>query len=232
MRQIHYIFRSFYAFVPVLCLSFLLLQSTSFAGGFGDLFPRDIVDKIKSTDLKDIIRSSRESESVSEPASSKGNSTAAPAVAHKQQEIKPIENTTKQSGVVDPAVAKEAEEVKAWCYKKPTARINHDCECVASRFLEARQADPNGDKQGFLARITTGNQCPNLDGIKAEGYKGCMEGVHQMDTNGVEDEVYCQCVGKRFAKNIAEHKGKLGSGTRGNYRYYAIMHCRKPEAYR
>jgi len=231
MRQSRYISEFFHAFIPALCLSFLLLPSTSFAGGLGDLFPRDIVDKIKSTDLKDFIRPSRETENTSEPASSQDNTTAAPAVAHKQQETKPIENTTKQPVAVDPAVAKEAEEFKAGCYKNPNARINHDCECVASRFIVERQAAPDVGQDTILARITNWNQCSNLDGIKAEAYKQCV--LHQaFGVKGIEQEAYCQCYGKRIAEKTAEVKGIKSTAGEKKFGFGANMYCRKPEAYR
>ena len=230
MYQNRHISRLYHAFIPALCISFLILPSTSLAGGLGDLFPRDIVDKIKSTNLKDLIHPSGKSENAAEPAPSQNHTTAAPAVAHKQQETKPVENTTKPAATVDPAVAKEAEEVKAWCYKNPKARIEHDCECVASRFIVERQAAPDEEQDVLFARITAGYQCPNLERIKAKEYKRCIEGVHQLDTNGVGDEAFCQCVGKQVAKSIAEETGRLAS--KNHYRGYAMMHCRQPEAYR
>ncbi len=143
-------------------------------------------------------------------------------------------SATSSTVVADSDVAKEAEEARAWCYKSLKVRTNHDCECVADRFIVERQADPVVGKDALLSRIVTVNQCPNLEGIRANGYKECISTSSSpgFNTNGNEVESYCQCVGERVAKNISEHKGKLGPGKRGTLSRYALAHCRKAEAYR
>ncbi|MCF6226832.1 MAG: hypothetical protein L3J22_11115 [Xanthomonadales bacterium] len=149
---------------------------------------------------------------------------------------KPIPTETKAPPIVaaDAAIVKEAEEVKAWCQKNPRVKTNHDCECVANRFIAERQADPVVGKDELLSRIITANKCPSLEGIRANGYKECMgsSGIPGFNTNGNELETYCQCVGKRTSKNISEHKGKLGPKQRSNYNYYAYRYCSKAEAYK
>ncbi len=169
-----------------------------------------------------------------------GGYLAIPALAHTDA----ITREAAQPSVQSPAepeqpsrtdaVSKEAGKVKAWCYKKPDVRRNYNCECVADRFIVERQADPVAGKDALLSRIIIVNQCPNLEGIQANGYKQCIvgSGTPGFSTNGNEVETYCQCVGKRVAKNISEHKGKLGPKRRGSYRYSANMYCRKAEAYR
>jgi len=132
------------------------------------------------------------------------------------------------------AVGKEAGEVKVWCYKRRAVSIKHDCECVTDRFIVERQADPVSGKDTLLSRILTVNKCPNLEGIRATKYKECIVGSGSpgFNTGGHEVEAYCQCVGKRTAKSISGHKGKLGSGRRGSYGRNALAYCSKAEAYR
>jgi len=117
----------------MLCFSLQLVPQLSFAGGLGDLFPSDTADKIKSTDLKGIFRPSEKSENASDSAPSQSNSS--PVVAQAEsKEVTPVESPTSPAKAVEPvrtstppvasspAVAKEAEEVKAWCYKKASVR--------------------------------------------------------------------------------------------------------------
>jgi hypothetical protein len=211
--------------MTVMCL--LLLPATSSAGGLGDLFSGDIVDKIKSIPIKDILMPSEKSEDSDDPAPSQKNSSPTAAVAE-TKENKPAKVPA------SPAVAKEAEGVKAWCYEKPPVRSNHDCECVADRFIVERQGDPVAGKDVLLSRILTVNKCPNLEGIRANKYKECIvgSGTPGFNTGGHEVEAYCQCVGKRTAKSISGHKGKLGPGRRGSYDRNALAYCSKAEAYR
>ena len=133
-----------------------------------------------------------------------------------------------------PAVAKEAEGVKAWCYKDPKIRSDHDCECVADRFIEERLADPGVGKDVLLPRIMGVNRCPNPEGIRQRNYEECIVGRSNRPgsvPDGIALEAYCQCVSKRFAKAVSGHKGQLGPRRRGSYNTNALMYCRRSDAY-
>ncbi len=233
MHRTRRISRFFHAFITVTCLFFL--PATASVAGFGDFFPDDIADKIKSIPIKDIFQPSEKRQETVDPAPSQSNSNPA-VTAVETKKTKPAETPASPKVAADSAVAKEAEEVKAWCNNKRRAavRINHNCECVANRFIVERQADPVAGKDALLSRILTMNKCPNLEGIRANGYKECIvgSGTPGFSTNGNEVEAYCQCVGKRRAKSISEHKGSLGPRRRGSYNTSAMIYCRKAEAYR
>jgi len=235
MCQMRWNLGSLPVFVMVICLS-LLLPKISSAGGLEDLFSRDIVDKIKSTELKDIFRPAEKSQDTSDSEPAQDNNVPDEAVEEKAVEkpdetAKPVEESAPPVVPASPEVAKEAEEVKAWCYSNARMRIESDCECVANKFIAERQTDPTGTRLNLVRRITAGNKCPNFDGIQADGYRTCMESIHMMNTGGHDPEAYCQCVGRRTAESVVAHKGKLGPSQRGNYRFYAVVYCRKAEAY-
>ncbi|VAW76372.1 hypothetical protein MNBD_GAMMA15-1692, partial [hydrothermal vent metagenome] len=90
MHQTHRNFDFLQVFAMVICLSLLLLPQMSSAGGLGDLFPGDLVDKIKSTDLKDIFRPSEKSKKTPDSAPAQDNSAPVAAVEEKEA-VKPVE---------------------------------------------------------------------------------------------------------------------------------------------
>jgi len=231
MYRARHISGFFLVFIPVTCL--LLLPTMSPAVGFGDSFPDAIADKTKSIPIKDISQSTGKRQDPAKPAPSQNNNNPALAVVETKEGI-PAKTSMSPLAAADFAVAKEAEEVRVWCQKNLRVKTNHDCECVADRFIVERQADPVSGKDALLSRIMTVNQCPNLEGIRANGYKECIvgSGTPGFNTNGNEVETYCHCVGKRVAKNISEHKGKLGPRQRGALSRTAITYCRRAEAYR
>jgi len=85
----------------VICLSLLLVPQISSAGGLGDLFPGDIVEKIKSTGIKGVLQPSEKGENASDSAPSQSNS--APTVAHAApKEVTPVESSTPPAKAVEP----------------------------------------------------------------------------------------------------------------------------------
>lgn len=214
-------------FAMVICLSLLLVPQMSSAGGLGDLFPSDIVDKIKSTDLKDIFRPSDKSEKTSDTAPKQDSAPPAATVA--ETTVEPVKASTPPPAVAaSPAVAKEAEEVKAWCYKKASVRIQNDCECVARKFQDGLLAETKGNKESLRSLILDKNQCPNAKGFREFKYKQCVQhNAFNQDTGGHDPEAYCQCYGRRNAEILVSNKGR-----RVKTDFKARMYCKKPEAYK
>jgi len=238
MHQTHRNFDFLQVFAMVICLSLLLLPQISSAGGLGDLFPGDIVDKIKSTDLKDIFQPSEKNKKTPDSAPAQDNNAPAAAVEEKKA-VKPVKVSTPPAVAtspvvaVSPAVAKEAEEVKAWCYKKASVRIRHDCECVARRFQDGRLAEPKTQKESLRNLIFSNNQCPNYEGIREDEYRLCIShpGLHK-NTGGHDPEAFCQCLGKQMADRVIAHKGEPGTSRRSKFATLVLVQCRRPEAYK
>jgi len=222
----------------VIGLSLLPLPQTSSAGGLGDLFPGDLVDKIKSTDLKDIFQPSEKSKKTPDSAPSQDNKAPVAVVEEKEgvkpvEAAKPVKTSTPPAVAASPSVAKEAEEVKAWCYKKAIRRNLNDCECVARKFQDGLLADPKANKESLRNLIFSNNQCPNYEGIRENEYKLCIShpGSHK-NTGGHDPEAYCQCVGKLSADCVIALKGEPGGSHRNKYGVLAMTQCRRPEAYK
>lgn len=230
MRQTHRGFDFLQVFAMVICLPLLLLPQMSYAGGLGDLFPGDLVDKIKSTDLKDIFRPSEKNKKAPDSAPAQDNS-APVAVVEEKEAAKPVKASTPPAVAASPAVAKEVEEVKAWCYKKALVRIQNDCECVASEFIVERQTYPNEAKLNLVGGITGDNKCPNYEGIREFQYKQCINSRgYNKFPSGNEAEDFCQCVGGQIAESVVAHKGEPGASRPNKFSRLAIVQCRKAEA--
>ncbi len=127
----------------------------------------------------------------------------------------------------------EAEAAQEWCNSKPEIRSEHDCECVAAKFLEIRVNDgPIIGKDEILSRILIPALCKNIVESTGSAYSKCMKQPNSAFKNvKVEPKEYCECYARKWAEYYENHVGKLGPKTRGNYEFFSRMYCLKDSSY-
>jgi hypothetical protein len=115
----------------------------------------------------------------------------------------------------------ESQSVHDECSKKLDYPYFHDCQCIASTFLEARlKRGPDVNRYSILNDI--GSKCVNKPGIAGHSYDECINRLSFLapQTRQLTDkeiEPFCRC----FARTMAL---RYAAAPNPNYDYIANMH--------
>jgi len=123
----------------------------------------------------------------------------------------------------------EAEEAEQWCKKRPRIKTQHDCECLAAKYLEMRiDEGPIISRDEIISKITTQALCKNMVEATGAVYSECM-GQSDIYFKNIEPKKYCECYATRWSELFKDYNGV---GKKSNLKYYSRMYCLKPSSYK
>lgn len=109
---------------------------------------------------------------------------------------------------VTDAQLQEAQDVYLTCKDSGLMSRYHDCECMASSFLELRlQQGPIPNRDTIMLGLR--DKCKNLVDSVGYEYTLCMNDVNSQH-HGVDSETYCTCYAKRWVDLFDRAQGTLG----------------------
>lgn len=93
----------------------------------------------------------------------------------------------------------EAQKVYDRCAKDQMMRMNHDCKCLASRFIDKRKELGRlvSEEQVLLSLK---NEC--LDGTEVSGYmyENCLANFQMLDHQIKDQRKFCECYANEYGK--------------------------------
>jgi hypothetical protein len=97
----------------------------------------------------------------------------------------------------------EAASVEQQCEQDPMYPYYHDCQCLGTKFIDARLNNPDARQENLRFNIRT--QCVNTPGIAGYNYNYCYNKASFMvpaaqKMNDKQRDEYCKCFARTTAK--------------------------------
>tara|TARA_B100001989_G_C24532147_1_gene462236 strand:+ start:753 stop:1502 length:750 start_codon:yes stop_codon:yes gene_type:complete len=123
------------------------------------------------------------------------------------------------------AELKEAEQVYKTCEEGYYTRTYQDCECLAGKFIEARQEmGPLENANNIMLKLR--DECKNPVNAIGAQYTSCManDRLDNLEIN-VPRKTFCECAARAWVDMYENYNGKLSARVISNFGSGAISRC-------
>ena len=121
----------------------------------------------------------------------------------------------------------EAQNFFLYCENKTLLREYHDCECLASRYLDQRiKRGGTADRSHIMLSIR--NTCHEASEAAGAEYNSCMGSTTSIPIK-VEPKVFCECYANTYAKLFEEYGASVSSKTIVKLRTRSRVTCLNPK---
>lgn len=122
----------------------------------------------------------------------------------------------------------EAQEIYNQCMGDNSMKLNHDCRCMAARFLEKRKTEgrlAGGDH--ILVNLR--NECRNGPDVAGHLYMDCIGKPEFLPIGITDPKKFCECYANDYAKEYEKFQGEINDGTRTQISMIVLGTCRNKQ---
>ncbi len=120
----------------------------------------------------------------------------------------------------------EAQHFFNYCEITESLFQYHDCECMASRFLDTRiDMGPEADRSHIMLAIE--RECPDASEAAGQEYQNCLGSAVSLPAY-IDEKLFCECYARTYAELFETYNRAVSSKVIVAFKTQARVTCTDP----